>query len=79
MYFLLDFTVEEPLRSNLITLIACWPVISGCLLMLAVQWKIKAVSQPKRHTRSTVILTVAIVSIALYDCFCGAIYMVYMT
>lgn len=73
LYFLLTFTVAEPLLSNLLSMISLWPVGSGCLLLLSVQCKIKAISQPRLQTKSTILLTLTIISIVLYYCFYGAV------
>lgn len=73
LYFLLMFTEEEPLLSNLLSIISLWPMVSACLLVFSIHEKIKAIVQPKLKTKSTIMIAVTIISIVLYYCFYGVV------
>lgn len=73
LYFLLMFTVEKPLLSNLLSIISLWPMVSACLLVFSIHEKIKAIVQPKLKTKSTIMIAVTIISIVLYYCFYGVV------
>lgn len=73
LYFLLMFTEEEPLLSNLLSIISLWPMVSACLLVFSIHEKIKAFVQPKLKTKSTIMIAVTIISIVLYYCFYGVV------